>query len=101
MNDYGVEKWYEIGLGVDKFWLLSGEYVRYIGSKNSWINEGKLIYGVKYELIDRYSDEYIYFIDSKGYYIGPRKINYMGGEVMFELVPVEELRDDKISKIIE
>lgn len=101
LNDYGIEEWYEIGLGIDKFWLLSNEYVRYIGSENSWTNEGKLIYGAKYELIDRYSDEYIYFIDSKGDFIGPRRINYIGGEVMFESVPIEELRDDKISKIIE
>ena len=35
--------------------------------------------GTLYELFDRDNNEYYYFIDNKGNYVGVRKINYMNG----------------------
>ena len=88
-NDEGVKKWYPYNIyGILHFNLLSGNYIRYIG-KNNELNNTKL-----YELFDRYSSEYYYFINDNGDYVGMIKTN-------FEEISTAELRNKKIDEIFQ
>ena len=97
-NNDGEDKWYTYNIyGVLHFNLLSGMFIRYVGiHPNDELSHNKL-----YELFDRYSDEYYYFINDKGSYVGMRKINYIGGKKNFEEISLSELREKRIDEILE
>lgn len=79
INDNNVEKWYEeCPMGVIEVLALSGKYVEYIGPITSNITQGKI-----YPLLDKYSNEYYYFMNDINKFEGISIRNYFGGKHNF------------------
>jgi hypothetical protein len=94
-NDECIKKWYPYNIyGIYIFTLLSGQYIEYVGKKNCFIENNELSYNKWYELFDRGSYDYYYFIDNKGNYTGLHKY-------YFKLITLAEYRESRINQILD
>ncbi len=94
INDNGIEKWHGVSpMGIIQVLPLKGIWLEYLNDDSYGLTKGKI-----YSILDKYSAEYVYFMNDNNKFVGISKRNYFGGNPNFRN-PQKE-RDIKIEHIL-